>query len=123
MNEYPQITSTASSRTSENMSPSPASKAPADWIFLQPSILDQMHDSVVVTDVDGKITGCNHATFQIFGNAPQDLVGQSVAVFYPPKDAGLADSTVMPALQKTHEFRGEVRKQTRSGNYIILHAS
>jgi PAS domain S-box-containing protein len=46
----------------------------ADWMFLQPAILDQMHDSVVTTDLHGIITAANRTTQQIYGYRAEELV-------------------------------------------------
>ena len=60
----------------------PLAKA-ADWMFLQPSILDQMHDSIIVTDLEGLVTGCNRAASELYGYSPVELIGKSVSILYP----------------------------------------
>jgi PAS domain S-box-containing protein len=49
---------------------------PADWMFLQPAILDHMHDPVIVTDLAGTVIGCNRAAFEMFGYASEELIGR-----------------------------------------------
>jgi len=94
---------------------------PSDWIFLQPTILDQMHDSVIVTDLAGVVTGCNRAAQAIFGYTSEELIGQSVLILYPEEDRGVFLEAVLSSLSSTGEFRGEVRNITRGGESIYIH--
>jgi PAS domain S-box-containing protein len=95
----------------------------ADWMFLQPAILDQMHYSIIVTDLHGVVTGCNRASSQIYGYAADELIGKSVSILYPEEDRHLLQEKVFPAVIATGEFRGEQRNQTRSGDSIYIHLS
>ncbi|AFL89594.1 PAS domain S-box [Terriglobus roseus DSM 18391] len=96
---------------------------PADWVFLQPAILDQMHDSIIVTDLDGIVTGCNRASCQIYGYAKDELIGKSVTILYPKEDRHLLQEQVIPTVISTGFFRGEQRNRTRSGDSIYVHLS
>jgi PAS domain S-box-containing protein len=95
----------------------------ADWMFLQPAILDQMHDSIIVTDLQGIVTGCNRASSQIYGYAPEELIGKSVSILYPEEERHLLNSQVFPTVLSTGEFRREQRNRTRSGESIYVHLS
>ena len=57
-----------------------------DWMFVQPDMLDQMHDAVITTDLHGIVTGCNRAVSTIYAFNPEELVGQSVTVLYGEED-------------------------------------
>ena len=94
---------------------------PADWMFLQPAIIDQMHDSVIVTDLTGIVTGCNRAAFEMFGYTPEELIGQSVSILYPPEEAIYVVHMIIPSIRTKGEFRGEVRTRTRSGDSLYVH--
>ncbi len=91
----------------------------ADWMFLQPAILDLMHDSVIITDMQGIITGCNEAARRIFGYRAEELRGKSVSMLYPEDDESL--QRVIGAVQADGEFKGEIRNRTSSGDYIYIH--
>lgn len=69
--------------------PAPSSSV-ADWMFLQPSILDQMHDAVIVTDLHGVVQGCNRAVSDLYGYTPEELRGQSTEIAVPGRDARAA---------------------------------
>jgi PAS domain S-box-containing protein len=95
----------------------------ADWMFLQPAILDQMHDSVVTTDMQGTITGSNRTTHQIYGYGAQELLGKPVTILYAEEYRRAIHEQVIPAVLATGEYHGEVRKRTRSGDYLYVHLS
>ncbi len=96
---------------------------PADWMFLQPSMLDCMHDAVITTDLNGVIVGCNRAVSSVYAFTPEELMGQSVACLYAEEDRHLFMDTVVPAVMQTGSFRGELRNRTHSGDYIYIHLS
>ena len=107
----------------EPIAANPAVSNAADWMFLQPAILDQMHDSIIVTDLEGIVTGCNRAASQIYGYAAEELVGKSAAILYPPEDQYLLQEQVIPMVLSAGSFHGEQRNQTRSGTSIYIHLS
>ena len=101
----------------------PAIPGPSDWMFLQPAILDQMHDSIIATDLHGVVTGCNRAATQVFGYSADELIGQHVGMLYRPEEAQFLQQTLIPTLHETGHFRGELRNITHSGEYIYIHLS
>ncbi len=96
---------------------------PADWLFLQPTILDQMHDSIVVTDLDGIVTGCNRAATEVFGYTAEELIGKSVTVLYPEEEQASLRDIIIPAVLAHGEYRGEQTNRTRNGGTIYIHLS
>jgi PAS domain S-box-containing protein len=93
----------------------------ADWMFLQPSVLDELHDAVISTDLEGVITGCNRAAHEIYGWTCEELVGQKIIDFYSEEDKCVFSEQVLPSVMATGSFRGEVRNRTRAGDYIFVH--
>src|ERR1700759_5051053 len=57
-------------------------QTPVDLLFFQPEILDQLHDSIIITDMAGTISGCNQAASRVFGYTQQELAGQNVSILY-----------------------------------------
>jgi PAS domain S-box-containing protein len=100
---------------------SPAVPRPADWMFLQPSVLDEMHDAVIVTDLDGIVTGCNRAAIALYGYTANELIGQDIATFYSVEEQHIFREQVLPSVLTTGTFRGEVRNRTHSGDYVYVH--
>jgi len=92
-------------------------------MFIQPSMLDQMHDAIITTDMNGIVVGCNRAVSTTYGFLPEELIGQSVSVLYAEVDRHFLLDTVVPAVLDTGSFRGETRNCTRTGDYIYIHLS
>ena len=103
--------------------PAPHISNAADWMFLQPAILDQMHDAIIVTDLKGIVTGCNRAASQIYGYSAEELIGNSVAMLYPEEDRHLLEVQLIPAVLSKGDFQAEQRKRTRAGDSIYVHLS
>lgn len=98
-------------------------RTPADWLFFQPGILDHLHDSVVITDLQGVITGCNRAAAHVFGYTQQELIGQSVTIFYPEEDRDKILPPVLKTLLEKGQINAEERTKTKSGAEIFIHLS
>jgi|GEM_PF-5577540 len=49
-------------------------------------VADQIHDSVITTDLKGIITSWNHGSEKVFGYPAAEVVGQHIALVYPEKD-------------------------------------
>lgn len=94
--------------------------APADWAILQPGILDQLHDAVVTTDLQGNITGCNKGV-SLYGYAPEELVGKNLAGLYRPEEQVALVKQVIPAVLEKGRFEGELRSRAKSGEDIHVH--
>jgi PAS domain S-box-containing protein len=77
----------------------------------------------VTTDLHGIITAANRTTQQIYGYRAEELVGESVGIFFAEEDRPIIFEQVIPAVLATGEYRGEVRKRTRSGDYLYAHLS
>jgi PAS domain S-box-containing protein len=95
-------------------------RSPTDWIFLQPSILDQLHDSIIITDLQGIITGCNRAAAHMFGYTKQELIGENVTIFYPEEDRERLRSQMLQALLEKGRLSSEERSKTKSGAEIFV---
>ena len=108
--------------TSANSRPEPVSR-PADWMFLQPNILDQMHDAVIVTDLEGTVTGCNRAVQRVYGYLAEELIGQNLTLLYPKEEQQFLVQTLIPEVLKEGVFHGELRNRSRAGEYLYVHLS
>lgn len=95
-------------------------RTPVDWLFLQPSILDQLHDSIIITDLQGMITGCNQAAARMFGHTQQELIGQDLALFYPEDDRDTLLESILKTLTEKNHLNTERRSKTKSGAEIYL---
>ncbi|MGC2694359.1 MAG: PAS domain S-box protein [Candidatus Angelobacter sp.] len=97
--------------------------SPVDWLFLQPSILDQLHDAIIITDLQRTITGCNRAAAQMFGYTQQELIGQNFTVFYPEEAPDGPLESIFQTLQEKGQLNTEQRSKTKSGAEIYIRMS
>lgn len=63
------------------------SKAEVERLMMQITILENVHDSVVVTDLDGKITYWNKGAEKIFGYSAEEMLAKTRDILFPP-DSG-----------------------------------
>lgn len=82
-------------------------------------ILDHVRDSVIVTDLDGRITHWNQGAETVFGYDADEMVGQTMAMLYPDQDmSGLA--TDLAAIMAGQDFPGEWLARHRDGKPVWI---
>jgi len=108
-------------RSGSDNAPALQPRTPVDLLFLHPEILDQLHDSIIITDMQGTITGCNQAVTHMYGYTQQELIGQSVDIFYPPEDLDTVRASVFRTLVEKGHVTTELRNKTKSGAEIFIH--
>jgi PAS domain S-box-containing protein len=87
---------------------------------LQTTILANIQESVIVTDMQGKIIYWNEGAEHIFGYSASEMLGKTPALLYP-EGAGLAQ--FLPDLQHIREgkpYIGEWRAQRKDGAPIWI---
>jgi len=65
---------------------------------LQAQIIDQIHDSVIATDIDGLITSWNRGSERLFHYSTDEIIGKHVAELYPERTHRYLREDVIPAL-------------------------
>jgi PAS domain S-box-containing protein len=93
----------------------------ADWPTPAAAILDQLQASVITTDLEGNITGCNRATHRLYGYAMDELIGKNVALLRTKPDA--ADDGFLATVLATGFFQGNILQRIKSGKTIKLFVS
>ncbi|MCW8962699.1 MAG: type IV pili methyl-accepting chemotaxis transducer N-terminal domain-containing protein, partial [Gammaproteobacteria bacterium] len=58
-------------------------KRDGEAIKTQANVIDNIHDAVVSTDMDGIVTSWNKGAERLFGHLAVDILGQSIAKLYP----------------------------------------
>lgn len=82
----------------------------------QATILDQIHDAVISTDLNGIITGWNHGAERLYGYSATEAVGRDVGILYFERETLLKD-VIQPLREKgAHEV--EVRLRRKDGQAI-----
>ncbi|MFP2931256.1 PAS domain S-box protein [Pyxidicoccus sp. 3LG] len=80
----------------------------------QAVILRNVRDSVVVTDLHGRITHWNRGAELLFGYSPEEMLGESTARLYPRHDFSTAADD-LARIRDGHDYRGEWRGRRKDG--------
>lgn len=89
----------------------------------QANIIDQIHDSVVSTDLKGNITGWNRGAERLFGYSAMEAIGKPIAFLYPEDEyTYLLDSVIRPLMEKG-EHESDVRMRRKNGEDFYAHLS
>lgn len=95
-------------------------KQTEDKLRWQAQILDQTHDSVITTDLDGCIISWNQGAERIFGYTAAEILGRSVASLYPPGMDDFLETQVIAPLKANGKHEVEVVNQRKSGERITI---
>lgn len=88
---------------------------------LQGQIIDQIHDSVVSTDLDGVVTSWNKGAERLFQYTAEEAVGRHIAFVYPEEEhQHLAEGVIGP-LKAKGEHETEVRMRRKNGEDFYAH--
>jgi len=90
---------------------------------MQATIIDQIHDAVVATDLEGNVTSWNKGAERILGYTAEEMLGSPIALVYPPdQQTFLIDQVITPLRTKgTHV--SEVVMQHKNGTLLHGHLS
>jgi diguanylate cyclase (GGDEF)-like protein/PAS domain S-box-containing protein len=88
----------------------------------QAEILEQIHDSVISTDMNDIITHWNHGATIIHGYSKEEVIGKSINILYLPEDLKKLQWIRQQALVH-NAFHDQVRKVTKSGDIIYTDIS
>ena len=88
----------------------------------QAKILEQVHDSVVSTNLQGIITHWNHGATEIHGYTSQEMIGEKVEILIAEEDQGqfkwIRQQTILHG-----EFQDKIAKVTKSGKRVYVDIS
>ena len=88
----------------------------------QAELLNQAHDAIIVTDLDGRISFWNRGAEKIYGWTAAEAIGQvSPALFGPANLAALTPP--LESVATTGEWRGELRLYNRQGQLVTVKIS
>jgi PAS domain S-box-containing protein len=89
----------------------------------QATILDQIHDSVVVTDMQGHVTGWNKGAERLFGFSTEQAMGRHIAFVYPEYQHEFLEQNVIKPLLEKGEHETEVIMRNKDGGRVDAHVS
>lgn len=87
---------------------------------LRGQIIEQIHDSVVATDLDGKITSWNKGAERLLGYTANEAIGKSISFVYPEElQDFFRNEIVLPLLSKG-EHEVETWCLNSTGQYLYV---
>lgn len=89
----------------------------------QAHIIDQIHDSVVSTDLSGAITSWNKGAERLFGYNAEEAMGRHISFVYPEDEHTFLAEQVIGGLMARGDQEVEVRMQRKSGEIFHAHLS
>jgi PAS domain S-box-containing protein len=98
-------------------------KRAEDALRQQAQVIDQIHDSVVSTDLDGRVTSWNKGAERLFGYSAKQALGKHISFVYPEDQREFLEREVIKPLQKKGDHEIEVRMRRKSGEDFCAHLS
>jgi len=92
-------------------------------LVLQSTIIDQIHDSVVSTDLKGNVTSWNKGAERQFGYSSEEMLGEHISIIYPPEEHEFLQNDVIAPLQRKGDHEVEVTIRRKSGEDFFAHLS
>jgi len=94
-----------------------------DALRKQGQIIDQIHDSVVSTDLDGYVTSWNKGAERLFGYTQREALGRHISFLYPEDEQDVLKDKVIAPLKEKGNHEMEVRSIRKTGENIYTHLS
>jgi diguanylate cyclase (GGDEF)-like protein/PAS domain S-box-containing protein len=90
-------------------------KKAEEMVRRQAHILNQIHDAVITTDLDGYVTDWNKGAEKMFSYTSDEVLGRHISFIYPEEDRDFLRQEVIRPLKEKGEHEGEVRLMRKSG--------
>lgn len=89
----------------------------------QAQILDQIHDSVVSTNLDGIVTSWNKGAVRLFGYTSAEALGRHIAFVYRKERRKFVEQKIIRPLKEKGAHEVEVQMRKKSGKEFWAHLS
>ncbi len=100
-----------------------AHKQTEEALRRQAQIMDQVHDAIIATDLEGFVSEWNTGAERMFGYSAEEALGKPVSFIYPEDQRSfLAEGIVAPLRQKGWHVT-EARVRSKSGKEFPVHLS
>ncbi|MGE5660493.1 MAG: PAS domain S-box protein [Actinomycetota bacterium] len=88
----------------------------------QAQIINQVHDGIVATDLQGSITSWSQGAERLYGYTAQEVIGQPISVLYEPDQSELMQAQILKLLYEkgTHEMEVKIRRKSGEDLYLML---
>lgn len=88
---------------------------------VQGQIIDQIHDAVVSTDLDGYVTSWNKGAEYLFGYSPKEAFGRHISFVYEEHLHDFLEHSIIAPLKSNGHHEMEVRMRKKSGEPFEAH--
>ena len=89
----------------------------------QALILDQVHESIIHTDLEGNITRWNRGAEELFGYTAAEIIGRNIGLLYFQEDRDPAVGSTLATLRRDGRLQVETRRRRKSGEACSVRAS
>ena len=86
-----------------------------DLIQRQAIILSQIRESVITTDMEGRITSWNKGAARMFSYTEEEVLGKHISLIYPVQQSSFLEREVIGPLKEKGEHECEVLLRRKSG--------
>ncbi|MEJ2009756.1 MAG: GAF domain-containing protein [Acidobacteriota bacterium] len=94
-----------------------------DTLKRQAQVLDQIHDSVVSTDLDGIVTSWNKGAKRLFGYTAAESLGRHISFVYPKGQRKFIEQQTIRPLKEKGSLEVEAQRRKKSGKEFWAHVS
>jgi len=94
-----------------------------DTLRVQGQIVEQVHDSVISTDLDGRVTSWNRGAEIMLGYTAEEALGKAVSFIYPEDQHDFLQAEVITPLKEKGYHEAEVTLRRKSGERLFAHLS
>lgn len=90
---------------------------------LQAQIIDQIHDSVISTDLAGYVTSWNKGAERLYGYQSDEVVGKHISIVYPDDQYEIMQRRILKPLFEKGNYEIEVHNTKKSKEEFYVHLS
>lgn len=86
----------------------------------QAEIINQVHDAIVSTDLDGYITSWNRGAERLLGYSAAEALGKHISIIYWKDEAEFVQRQIIAALMQRGSYNIEVPVRAKTGEHIYV---
>ncbi len=86
-------------------------------VYFQAQLLDNVRESVVATDLQGRVTYWGRGAKALYGYSAQEVMGKSITFIVEPQDEE-AEQARMRQVKETGSWRGVYRQRRKDGSHF-----
>ncbi|WP_300455654.1 PAS domain S-box protein [Desulfobacula sp.] len=87
------------------------------------TLLENVSDAVISTDLDFRIISWNSAAYQIYGWKAQEVIGKTLQEVFQMEHAHIKKQEMLATVRDTGKWQGELRQTIKNGATIDIHAT